>query len=188
MGASRVFARALPLLFPEGRVPAPPAMPRPDKRQVLALLQQRLAAILDRLTEAQKSAQAGATHPDNKQEHAKDMRSTEQSYLARGLAERVETLRDGLRALALLRAPDFGDDDAACPGALVTVEDDDGQESVYLLAPAGGGESFTVDGVDVLVLTPQSPLGAAIAGRSTGDAFEVDLPSGRLRAEVVDVA
>lgn len=163
-------------------------MPRIDKTQVLALLQQRLAAILDRLTEAQKSAQAGATHPDNKQEHAKDMRSTESSYLARGLAERVETLRDGLRALALLRAPDFGDDDVACPGALVTVEDDDGRESVYLLAPAGGGESFTVGGVDVLVLTPQSPLGAAIAGRAAGDAFEVDLPSGRMRAEVTEVA
>jgi len=163
-------------------------MPAPDKRQVLALLQQRLHAILDRLTEAQKSAQAGATHPDNKQEHAKDMRSTESSYLARGLAERVETLRDGLRALALLKTPDLDEDDVACPGALVTVEDDDGRESVYLLAPAGGGECFTVAGVDVLVLTPQSPLGSALTGRRTGDAVEAELPSGRLRAEVVSVA
>jgi transcription elongation GreA/GreB family factor len=163
-------------------------MPVVDKRQVLALLQQRLAAILDRLTEAQKSAQAGATHPDNKQEHAKDMRSTESSYLARGLAERVETLRDGLRALALLRAPDLGDDEAACPGALVTVEDEDGRESLYLLAPAGGGERFEVGRREVLVLTPQSPLGAALAGRRAGETFEVNLPAGRMRAEIVEVA
>lgn len=188
MGASRAFARALPLLVPRCRPAALHPMPAIDKHQVLALLQQRLTAILDRLTEAQKSAQAGATHPDNKQEHAKDMRSTESSYLARGLAERVETLRDGLRALALLRMPDLDEDDPACPGALVTIEDENGRESVYLLAPAGGGESFPVGGVEVLVLTPQSPLGAALSGRRAGDAVEVQLPSGRLRAEVTDVA
>lgn len=191
MGAACAFARALPLLIPAASIgrqlmhfPKSPI----DKRQVLALLQQRLTAILERLTEAQKSAQDGATHPDNKQEHAKDMRSTESSYLARGLADRVETLRDGLRALALLRAPNLDEDDVAGPGALVTVQDVDGCESVYLLAPAGGGESFTIGRVDVLVLTPQSPLGAAIAGRSVGDALEVDLPSGRMRAEITDVA
>lgn len=188
MGASRAFAGALPLLLPRRRPAALHPMPAIDKHQVLALLQQRLTAILDRLTEAQKSAQAGATHPDNKQEHAKDMRSTESSYLARGLAERVETLRDGLRALALLRMPDLDEDDPACPGALVTIEDENGRESVYLLAPAGGGESFPVGGVEVLVLTPQSPLGAALSGRRAGDAVEVQLPSGRLRAEVTAVA
>lgn len=158
-----------------------------DKAAVLAALRERLAGQLARLTEAQKSAQAGATHPDNKQEHAKDMRSTEASYLARGLAERVETLRDGLRALDLLPARDFDGDDVAAPGAVVTVEDDDGEETSYLLAPAGGGEELEVDGARILVLTPRSPVGAALAGRSVGDAVDADLPSGRLRGEIVAV-
>lgn len=160
-------------------------MPAVDKKDVFEALRLRLLASLEQLTAAQKSAQAGATHPDNKQEHAKDMRSTEASYLARGLAERVETLRDGIRAFALLQPRPL---DVAAPGALVELEDEDGDATIYLLAPAGGGETLELDGVRVLVLTPQSPLGAAIAGRGEGDSVEVELPAGRRRLELVKVS
>ncbi len=158
-----------------------------DKKEVLAALHARLLASLESLTASQKAVQAGAVHPEARQEHPKDTRSTEAGYLARGLAERVETLRDGIRALALLPVRDLGSDDVAVPGALVTLIDDDGEEALYLLAPAGGGERLAIAGRDILVLTPQSPLGAAIAGRRRGDAVEVDLPSGRLRAELARV-
>jgi len=163
-------------------------MPTIDKKEVVAALHARLVASLESLTAAQKTVQSGATHPEARQEHPKDTRSTEAGYLARGLAERVETVRDGIRALSLMPVRDLADDDVASPGALVTIADEDGDEAVYLLAPAGGGERLVVAGCDILVLTPQSPLGAAIAGRRRGDAVEVDLPSGRLRAEVTHVA
>jgi transcription elongation GreA/GreB family factor len=155
-----------------------------DKQDLLALLRSRLAGNLERLTSSQKTVQAGATHPDNKQEHAKDMRSTEASYLARGLAERVETLRDAVRTVELLRARPFGSGEAAGPGALVTVVDEDDNERIYFLAPAGGGETLAIGGREVLVLTPRSPLGAAITGRRTGESFSVELPAGLLRADI----
>lgn len=163
-------------------------MPSIDKKEIVAALQARLAATLESLTAAQKTVQSGATHPEARQEHPKDTRSTEAGYLARGLAERVETLRDGIRALALMPVRDFAAGDMASPGALVTIADDDGDEALYLLAPAGGGEKLQVAECSILVLTPQSPLGAAIAGKRCGDAVEVDLPSGRLRAEVTHVS
>jgi transcription elongation GreA/GreB family factor len=167
----------------------PPAqMTNIDKTEILVALLTRLRATLDNLTASQQAVQSGATHPEARQEHPKDTRSIEAGYLARGLAERVETLRDGIRALDLLRVRDFADDEAAAPGALVTVVDDDGREAVYFLAPAGGGESLCVAGCEVLVLTPRSPLGAAIAGKRSGDAVTVDLPSGTLRAEIDGVA
>lgn len=154
----------------------------PDKRAIVAALRERLAATLERLTASQKAVQSGAVHPDNRQEGSKDMRSTEASYLARGLAERVETLRDEVRALELLRLRDFGDGDVAAAGALVTLSDEDGRELLYFLSPAGAGEQIEVEGRLVTVLTPRSPLGAAMAGRGCGEDIVAELPSGTLRA------
>lgn len=158
-----------------------------DKAQLLAALRMRVTERLEQLTSSQKSVQAGATHPDNKQEHAKDMRSTEASYLARGLAERVESMRDDLRSLELTRPRAFSDDDAAAAGALVTVVDEAGVERSYFLAPAGGGERLSIAGREILVLTPRSPLGAAITGRRAGESIAVELPSGPLRADIETV-
>jgi len=159
-----------------------------DKNAVLAALRERLAATLDSLTASQQAVQSGATHPEARQEHPKDTRSIEAGYLARGLAERVETLRDGLRTLDLLRLREFADDEPAAPGALVTLIDEEDREACYFLAPAGGGERIVVSGQTVLVLTPRSPLGSAIAGRRAGDSIAVELPSGMLRAEIGSVS
>jgi transcription elongation GreA/GreB family factor len=159
-----------------------------DKEKVLSVLRARLATNLDSLTASQHAVQSGATHPEARQEHPKDTRSIEAGYLARGLAERVETLRDGIRALDLLRARDFRHDEAAAPGALVTLIDDEGRTALYFLAPAGGGERIEISGTTILVLTPRSPLGAAIAGKQNGESIAVELPSGMLRAEVESIA
>ncbi len=160
----------------------------PEKRAVVAALRERLVAVLDRLTLSQKAVQSGAVHPENRQEGSKDMRSTEASYLARGLAERVETLRDEIRALELLRVREFDDDDVAAPGALVTLVDDQGRELLFFLSPAGAGEALDVGGRPVTVLTPRSPLGAALAGQACGDEVVAELPSGTLRAVIERIA
>ena len=65
-----------------------------------------------------------------------------------------------------------------------TLVHDDGRASFYFLAPAGAGEELVLAGDTVVVLTPRSPLGAALTGRRCGDAVSVELPSGTLRAEI----
>ena len=112
------------------------------------------------------------------------MRATEASYVARGLAERVETLKEAVAALALLKPRDFGPDDAVGLGALVALRDEDDREFVYFVAPAGGGERLDVAGVPVLVLTPHSPLGAGLVGGRVDEELEVALPGGRRTAVV----
>ena len=63
-----------------------------DKAAVLCALRERVGADLDALVRRQRDVQAGAVHEEKRAEHAKDTRATEQSYLARGLAERVAEL------------------------------------------------------------------------------------------------
>lgn len=153
--------------------------PRIDKQALVAALHARLAARYEALVASQKAAQAGATHGESKQEHAKDMRAVEQQYLARGLAERAETLRDAVATLAALEARDFGEAEPVRAGALVGLVDEDDRELVYLLAPAGGGETVDADGVTVTVVTPQSPLGASLLGARAGDELAIEIGAKR---------
>jgi hypothetical protein len=158
-------------------------LPRIDKQALVAALHARLAARYEAAVASQRSAQAGATHGESKQEHSKDMRAVEQQYLARGLAERAETLRDAVASLAALEARDFDEDEPVHAGALVGLVDDDDRELVYLLAPAGGGETLDASGVTITVVTPQSPLGASLLGASVGADLEIEI--GKKRRSVV---
>ncbi|HEV7733243.1 MAG TPA: hypothetical protein VGR62_13820 [Candidatus Binatia bacterium] len=154
-------------------------MTRPDKARVLAALRARVAAQLEALTASQRTAQAGATHAEAKQEHPKDTRAIEGQYLARGLAARVESLRDAVAMLHALAPTPLDEDDAIVVPALVGVATDDGDEAVYLLVPAGGGETVVVDDVPVLAVTPASPVGRALVDRRVDDEVPVELPGGR---------
>lgn len=155
-----------------------------DKARLFGLLRDRLAERLDRLTASQQSTQHGAVHPESKQEHAKDTRAIEATYLARGLAERVETLRGAIAQVAAVEPRDFGPEDLVQLGALVGLVDEDDCELVYLLAPEGGGEGLTADGVAILVVTPKSPLGVSLLGARVDQEIEIELPRGRRSAVV----
>ena len=63
-----------------------------DKASLLAALVTKVQTDLKALERRQRDTQEAATHEENRAEHAKDTRATEQSYLARGLADRVEDL------------------------------------------------------------------------------------------------
>ncbi|HXC49350.1 MAG TPA: hypothetical protein VN634_00580 [Candidatus Limnocylindrales bacterium] len=158
-----------------------------DKQALVAELRARLAQSLERLRASQNEAQSAAVHPEARQEHSKDMRATEASYVARGLAERVEKLRDDVLAVERMPMRDFDAHEAASSGAIVIVVSDDDVQSTYLLAPAGGGERLVAGRSEVLVLTLQSPLGAALTGVRCGDMITAELPSGRHELEVAGI-
>jgi hypothetical protein len=131
----------------------------------------RLTATLEAARDAHASAIEGATHAEAKAENDKDTRGLEQSYLARGQAQRAQELA---AAVAELEASDLA------RFTLVTV-DEDGSRHAYFLAPHGGGEMLTGG---VQVVTPQSPLGGALVGKQIDDDVEVRL-KGKVRAMTV---
>ena len=98
----------------------------------------RISGQLDSLAQSQQSTQAGATHEETRAEDPKDTRATEASYLARGLAERVEQLRGELDRLRALSLRDFGADSPVGLGALVRVEEEHDEEEAEKSGVAGG--------------------------------------------------
>ncbi|MBW1882891.1 MAG: GreA/GreB family elongation factor, partial [Deltaproteobacteria bacterium] len=129
-----------------------------------------------------------ATHGENRAEHAKDTRATEQSYLARGLAERVEDLRRTEIRLAGLQMRSFGLEDSVALTAVVRIRDEQTDEwQVWWLVPEGGGLEIAWGSETVRTLTPGSPLGRALIGLQVDDEGIYRTPRGERRFEVLDL-
>ncbi|MBI5496467.1 MAG: GreA/GreB family elongation factor [Deltaproteobacteria bacterium] len=149
--------------------------PGPSRASLREELLALLTADLDAMEKAQRATVEGATHAEARAEDDKDTRALEQTYLARGQAARVEQLRDAVAQVHTM--PLDGAGDAVTLGSLVTAEHDDGGLVVWI-APQGGGKRLA--GSAVQVVTPQSPLGAALLGRRVGDECELRV-AGKLR-------
>ena len=147
-------------------------MALPSKQVLKAELLALLRVELDTLEHAHRETNAGATHEEAKPENDKDTRALEQSYLARGQAQRVIDLRNALLETEAMALRAFGANDPVSLGALVTVEEED-EERILFLACQGGGSALA--GGKVRVVTPQSPLGRALLGKRAGEDCEVRL-------------
>jgi transcription elongation GreA/GreB family factor len=154
-----------------------------DKAALKAELVAQLAAALDTAQRAHAAALEGATHAEARAENSKDTRGLEQSYLARGQAQRVTELEAGLAAVTALALRGFAPTDPIALGALVTI-DEDGERRHLFVAPDGGGRVLAGG---VHVVTPSAPLGRALLGKRVDDVdddIELRLP-GRLRTLLV---
>ncbi len=152
---------------------------RIDKEELLAELRRLVEVDLDAITAGQQASQEGATHAENKAEGDKDMRSTESSYLARGLAKRVLELRTAASKLSNLNNRVFGEDSLVAMSALVEVEDEEEKSELYYIAPSGGGIVVELGGHKISVVTPSSPLARAMIGLRLDDEVELHTPQGR---------
>ena len=92
---------------------------------------------------------------------------------------RVRQLRDIIDNAEIIET---SDDDVVSPGKLVTLRysgDDESETYLIGLREEKGGEHD--------VLTPESPLGKALIGRSAGETVATKVPAGRLEVKIVSV-
>ena len=158
-----------------------------DKQTILKLLREAVNADLSTMSAAQRAVVDGATHPENKPENDKDTRALEQSYLARGQAQRVVELQGELNQLKALELRAFPPGAAIVLGALVAV--DDGREVVhYFIAPAAGGVRVKLGALEIRVVTPQSPIARALLGKQAGDDLELRTPQGVSECSITSVS
>lgn len=150
-------------------------------------LRAELLALVEHALEAARGAYAaaieGATHPEARAENDKDTRGLEQSYLARGQAQRVAELEAGVANVTAMALRAFGAGDPIASGALIAIEEA-GKRTHYFVAPAGGG---SVLAEDVQVITPVSPLGRAVAGKRVGDEVELKIAGKARTLEIVEL-
>ncbi|HEY1954561.1 MAG TPA: GreA/GreB family elongation factor [Polyangiaceae bacterium] len=135
-----------------------------DKNALRETLAARLEAELAVIEAAQRATAEAATHEEAKPENDKDTRALEQSYLARGQAQRALELRTAIAETRAMAIRAFAEGDPIALSALVTIEDDKGEQTVFVTRHGGGEE---IDGVRVV--TVRSPLGRALLGKTEGD-------------------
>ncbi|HEU4610910.1 MAG TPA: GreA/GreB family elongation factor [Kofleriaceae bacterium] len=156
-------------------------MPRPRaktdlKRELLAQLEAQLATA----RAAHAAATEGAISDEARPENDKDTRGLEQSYLARGHAQRVADLETAVGIIAAMPTAPMR---KVAVGALVVVEED-GRERTLFVAAHGGGLALG----DVTVVTPTSPMGRALHGKSDDDECELTAGGAQRTLTIVRVS
>jgi len=142
------------------------------KPALLKAIIARLEADLALSLHAARTAAAGATDEQNKAENKYDTRGLELSYLAAGQSRKIADAESTLAQFRTLALRDFGPRDAIDLTALITLENPAQPgiaQPLYFLAPRGGGTEIRHAGRDILVITPQSPLGQQLLGRRKGE-------------------
>ncbi len=139
-----------------------------NKRAIIKKITDKLVAELEVYFRAAEYARAEATHEQNKAEHKYDTRGLEASYLARGQSKQAAELEGAIAEFQKLGARKFSDGDGINVGALIELETS-GETAFYFIGPKAGGTEVVHDRKEILVITPQSPLGEQLVGRKRGD-------------------
>jgi transcription elongation GreA/GreB family factor len=157
-----------------------------NKRAVLKKIVAKLTSELEVYFRAAEYARAEATHEQNKAEHKYDTRGLEASYLARGQSKQAAEIETAIVEFEKLAAKKFTNGDAIEVGALVELEQL-GEKAFYFLGPRAGGTEIEHDKKEILVITPQSPLGAQLVGRKAGEHAELKLGAETRAAKILSV-
>lgn len=157
-----------------------------NKRIVIKKIIARLVGELEVYFRAAQYARAEATHEQNKPENKYDTRGLEASYLARGQSRQAAELESAIADFEKLKARKFAADEPINVGALVQLELA-GENAFYFIGARAGGTEVEHDGKEILVITPQSPLGEQLLGKKAGDSLSLTLGGTKQPARVVKV-
>ncbi|GAB3461577.1 GreA/GreB family elongation factor [Azotobacter salinestris] len=157
------------------------------KAHVLQLILARLEDDLALARQAAQAAHEAATHEESLAENKYDTRGLEAAYLAAGQSRRVEELRQALNLYRSLQLRAFDAERGIELTALVRLVDGQGEEQTLFLGPNAAGLKVQAGDRQVMVITPRSPLGQRLIGRSEGDEIELTLAGASRCYEVLEV-
>ena len=157
-----------------------------NKRALIKKIVAKLADELETYFRAAQFSRAEATHESSKAENKYDTRGLEASYLARGQSKQAAEIKSAIAEFEKLPAKQFGAGEPVDLGALVELENG-GERSFYFIGPRAGGTEVVHDKKEILVITPQSPLGAQLADKKSGENFQLILGGAKQSAKIVSV-
>lgn len=140
-----------------------------NKAAILKAILEALRAEFDTLRSTSQKTRAAGNDGESKAEGKYDTRSTEDNYLADGLARQAHAAAQAGAAYKDFTPPPFGPESPIDLGALVQLALAD-ETHWFFLGPAAGGTEVVCEGITVTVLTPESGLGRQLMGLKAGDA------------------
>ena len=159
-----------------------------QKKEIHQQLIAKVTTELEAITEAAKKSFATATSEEHRAESKYDTFKLESSFLSRGLAKRVEELTRALESLHAIPLFEFGKDSPVQESALVRLQARDGKTLALFLGSDVGGETITVDGEEISIISANSPLGRAVSGKRTGETFTFQIGKATNTFTVLSVA
>ena len=145
-----------------------PNISRVNNADLRAAILRQLTADLALQANAAALAHDEATNEEGRARSKYDTHSQEAAYLAEGQGKLAAEIAASLEAYAALPLPAFGPSDPIALGALIELQA--GTHRIwYFLGPGAGGLDIKLEGREILVLTPQSPLGRQLLGKHIGD-------------------
>lgn len=157
-----------------------------NKRALIQKIIKQLTSELEVYFRAAQNSRAEATHEQNKAESKYDTRGLEASYLARGQSKQAAELEAAITEFGKLEVRKFAASEPIDVGALLELEIG-GDKSLYFLGPRAGGTEVVQDKKEILVITPQSPLGAQLLNKKQGDRPQLELAGRKQPARIVSV-
>jgi transcription elongation GreA/GreB family factor len=157
-----------------------------NKRTVIRKIIARLTSELEVYVRAAEFARAEATHEQNKAENKYDTRGLEASYLARGQSRQAAELETAIVEFEKLGDKQFSAADPVAVGALVELELR-GEKAFYFIGPRAGGTEIEHDRQEIMVITPQSPLGAQLLDKKSGEALTLKMGGETRPARILGV-
>ena len=157
-----------------------------NKRAIIQKITDQLVGELEIYFRAAQFSRAEATHESNKAENKYDTRGLEASYLARGQSKQAAELEAAIAEYQKLTVRKFTNGDAIAVGALVELEHG-GESSIYFVGPSAGGTEVLHDKKEILVITPQSPLGEQLMGKKAGDQPQLTFGGAKQAAKILKV-
>jgi transcription elongation GreA/GreB family factor len=155
------------------------------KSGILQRIIGQLSRDLEVLFTAAKTSHEAATSEENIPDNKYCTLALEASYVAQGQANRAQEIRHSIEVYKQLLL--MADNETVCLTSLVTIESPDGTVKSVFIGPLEGGLRITEGAAEIMVITPASPLGRELIGKSPGDTVEIAAGSGRLKYEIVAV-
>lgn len=153
------------------------------------LINEIISSLTESVRTLEKAARASheeATHESSRAESKYDTRGLEAAYLAGGQARQAKEILDSIKAYEALVARNFAPGEPIDMTALVEL-DSDGARSSYFIGPKSGGLDIERRGKEIMVITPQSPLGQTLIGRKAGERWTARLGGSTVKYHVVSV-
>jgi transcription elongation GreA/GreB family factor len=148
------------------------------KKKLIEAVIEQLRSDLGLYHRAAVAARAEATHEQSKAENKYDTRGLEASYLARGQSRQVAEIELAIEKFEKMEARDFAPGEPIDIGAVVELTNAR-EKNLYFIGPRAGGTEVEFQKREVLVITPESPLGSQLIGKKQGEKHRIEIGASR---------